>query len=202
MEHEVKKFKFVVIGGPNVGKTTLINKYINSGSVIETKPTVQLAYSNKEIIFEGSKYSLDICDTAGQERFQSVCPNFYRGAQGAIIVFDVTSYTSFQKVGEWIAEFNATMPETFQTVIAGNKNDLEQERVIQMEEALDYADKNGTSYFDISARNGDGVDMVFTNLLQKCIEQTYSQPMFAHEEVNLVKLDENNNQQSEKSSCC
>ncbi|OHS97939.1 Ras-related protein Rab7 [Tritrichomonas foetus] len=199
---EKKKLKFVVIGGPNVGKTTLIHKYLNPESIIDTTPTIQLAYSNKDIEYEGRRYSLDICDTAGQERFQSICPNFYRGADGAIIVFDVTNYQTFQKVGDWLAEFSATMPDTFQTVIVGNKSDLTDQRLVSIDEAMEYASGNGTSYFDVSAKRGDCVDYAFVYLIQKCVEAANVHEMDIHDTPETVNLNEPQNSPEKQGRCC
>lgn len=203
---KVKKIKIVVVGGANVGKTTLINKYINPNTLIDAVPTIQLAIISKEITFENTTYQVEICDTAGQERFQSICPNFYRGADGGLIVFDVTSYQSFQKVGDWLAEFGATMPETFCTVIVGNKVDLNGNRAVTFHEASQYASRNFTTYFDASAVRGDGVEYAFLHLIQKCIEGNSKNADVVQndepETVNLndtLKKDETGNKQNK---CC
>jgi small GTP-binding protein len=165
-----RRMKVVVIGGANVGKTSIISAYVSGITSDPPAQTVQLAFSQKDETIGETVIHLQICDTAGQERFQSVCPNFYRDAQGALVVFDVTSLTSFQRIHEWIDELNATMPDSFLVIVIGNKTDLIQSRVVTREKALEFTNANEVSYLETSAVTGHGIQAAFQLLCEKFLE--------------------------------
>jgi small GTP-binding protein len=162
--------KLVVIGSQSVGKTSIINFYITGGNEILTMTTVQLAFSKKVEQIGDRTVSLQICDTAGQEQFQSVCPNFYRDAQAALVVFDVTSPDSFQRIRYWLDELNATMPESFLVCVVGNKVDLVEERAVTKEDSVNFAIENGALYQETSAVTGMGISAAFGKVCEKYVE--------------------------------
>lgn len=165
-DRDALSMKIVVIGGPNVGKTSIIGFYVSNHALSATKPTVQLAFSKKVEDVGGRKVCLHICDTAGQEKFQSVCPNFYRDSDAAMIVFDVTSRESFNKVPHWLDELNAIMGAEFTKMVIGNKVDLEAERVVSTDEAIEFCDAAGLHYLETSALTGDGIAGAFVELCE------------------------------------
>jgi small GTP-binding protein len=185
-----KNMKVIVIGGADVGKTLLINTYISGpppgANITRPPPTVQLAFSQKDEVIGERTVHLQICDTVGDERYQSLSPSFYRGAQGALVVFDVTEEKSFRKVGEWINELNATMPETLITIIIGNKIDLDENKTITRDEAVAYADKYGIPYLETSAVTGNGVQNAFQMLAEKFLEQEIMKPTFTPNGIDLT----------------
>jgi small GTP-binding protein len=187
-----KKMTVVVVGDSFVGKTSLINTYVSGPPVGPEIPrpaeTVQVAYSQKDETIGNHVVHLHIRDTAGQERFQSVCPNFYRDAHGALVVFDVTNEQSFQKIQNWINEFNATMPETFIQILIGNKIDLDTQRAVTREDALAYAHQNDIAYLETSAVTGHGVQNAFQMLSEKFLKQEIPKtPMFVPASVDLAE---------------
>jgi small GTP-binding protein len=195
-----RRMKVVVIGGPNVGKTSIISAYV-SGITGETPmQTVQLAFSQKDETIGDTVIHLQICDTAGQERFQSVCPNFYRDAHGALVVFDVTSLASFQKIREWIDELNATMPDTFIKIVIGNKTDLGDQRVVTREKALEFTTANEVPYLETSAATGHGIQAAFQLLCEKFLEM--EKPKTAMFVPNPVLDLAEERKASPKDACC
>lgn len=183
-DNETVKIKIVLIGGPSVGKTSLIRYFVEGSTPFDTKPTLQLAYQNKDIEINNTPVRLNICDTAGQEKFQSVAPNFYRTSDAAMIVFDITQPSSFEKAKEWLDELSAAMPDTFIILIVGNKNDLTDRRV-SYEEAMEYASANGVSYMESSAHTGDGVENCFYYLTKEVLSKKASTPEFTTEVVDI-----------------
>jgi small GTP-binding protein len=164
------RMKIVVIGSHSVGKTSIINAYISEESEIATRPTIQLAFSKKDVVIGDRVVHLQICDTAGQEQFQSVCPNFYRDAHGALVVFDVTSPPSFQRIHYWLDELNATMPDSFLVCVVGNKTDRSHERVVSFTDGLNFANENDALYQETSAVTGCGIEAAFGKLCEKYME--------------------------------
>lgn len=168
MIHEediLHRVKIVVIGGTNVGKTSIIQAYLkDSPGLGEVTTTIHLSYAQKEEIIDNRSITLHICDTAGQERFQSICPNLYRDADAAIIVFDVTNKPSFQKMKTWLDEVTIMMGANFIKVIAGNKIDLVDDRVIPNSEAMEFASQANATYFETSALTGAGIRELFHHI--------------------------------------
>jgi small GTP-binding protein len=186
-----KKMTVVVIGGHSVGKTSIINAYMSGRALGPDGPTppqtVQLAFSQKDEVIGDRVVHLHIRDTAGHERFQFVCPNFYRDAHGALVVFDVTNLQSFQKIHDWINEFSAIMPDTFIQILIGNKIDLEKQRLVTREQALSYAHLNDISYVETSAVTGHGVQNAFQMLTEKFLEQDVLKTMFVPVGIDLAE---------------
>lgn len=191
--------KVVLIGDANVGKTSIINRLINDGFSETLTPTIQLAYSKKIIQYKNQDVELQICDTAGQERYQSICPNFYRDADAAVIVFDLTSRISLKKAQEWMDELKATMPDSLVIAIAGNKSDIP-DRIIDYDEAYKMAEHNNCTYFDTSAKTGDGIDILFYEITGK-VTQRKAPKIQQTPDAEPVNLDTANDEIS-RSSCC
>lgn len=198
MEPDALSMKIVVIGGPNVGKTSIIGFYVSNCVVPSTKPTVQLAFSKKVEDVGGQKVCLHICDTAGQEKFQSVCPNFYRDSDAAMIVFDVTSRESFDKVPHWLDELNAIMGAEFTKIVIGNKVDLDADRVVSTDEAIEFCDTAGLHYLETSAMTGDGIAGAFVELCEIFIKT------HGHKDQEVIpeKIELQNTGAKNQKQCC
>ena len=126
--------KVVAIGDSGVGKTSLIQMFEHSRFTENFKPTIGADFSNKEITIDGKSVTLQIWDTAGQERYQSLGTAFYRGADCAFLVYDITNNWSFDNLQNWKQSFlqksMVSMPESFPFMVVGNKIDLESERTV------------------------------------------------------------------------
>lgn len=199
-DNEATKIKIVLIGGPSVGKTSLIKYFIDGSSSLDTKPTLQLAYQNKDVTINDVVVRLNICDTAGQEKFQSVAPNFYRSSDAAMIVFDITEPSSFEKAQEWLDELNAAMPDTYMILIVGNKNDLPN-RKISYEEAAKYANSNDVTYMESSAQSGDGVENCFYFLAEKVLSNRKTAPEFTTETIDIAQQPQTTPEEKKKGCC-
>jgi small GTP-binding protein len=195
------KVKIVVIGGPNVGKTSIIRAYVSGETGIPPPQTVQLAFSQKTERIGDSVLHLQICDTAGEERFQSVSPNFYRDADAALLVFDLTSALSFDKIGQWINELNATMPESFVLLLVGNKTDLADQRKVEPDTVLAFTKVNDLDYLETSARTRDGIDIAFQMLCDKILVNRAPKSGTFHPAQRMLDLDANP-PGNEAGSCC
>lgn len=156
--------KIILLGDVNVGKTSIIGRYINSSFEDNCKPSVA-AEKRLKIINEDDNTSLrmNIWDTAGQEKFRAVTRQFYRDSHGAIIVFDLTKRNTFNGVQNWIKELKTHGNEETEIIILGNKSDLSNEREIS-EEDIKSEIKNKYKYFEVSAKSGNNISLAFDEL--------------------------------------
>jgi len=111
-----------------------------------------------------------IWDTAGQERFHALGPIYYRDADAALLVFDITDLDSFAKVKNWVKELRKMVGSEIVLTIAGNKADLERQRLVTRQQASEYASSVGAHYCETSAKLGRGIDEVFSNLAIRLLQ--------------------------------
>ncbi|CAD8080984.1 unnamed protein product [Paramecium sonneborni] len=157
MQSEARqKQKLVFLGNSFVGKTSIIERFVQNTFDPKSQPTVGIDFISKNMTIDGKTMRLLLWDTAGQERFYSLIPGYVRDAQCAVIVFDVTSRHSFESLDRWFKEVKQTRGNEALIVILGNKIDAE--RVVSLEEAKDYAMKKDILYYEVSAKTGKGIE--------------------------------------------
>lgn len=136
-------FKVVLIGDSGVGKTNIMSRYIKDEFSIETKTTVGVEFGAKKLEINGNNIKAQIWDTAGQERYKSITNAYYKGAKGALIVFDITRSSSFESVDKWLIELKSKCEVDVSIILIGNKCDLENERAVSKEESMKKAQQYG-----------------------------------------------------------
>ncbi|CAL1680435.1 unnamed protein product [Lasius platythorax] len=151
--------KVVMLGSQGVGKTSLIGRYM--GNFDHASPTIGASFFNCKLNLGDTKIKLQVWDTAGQERFRSMAPMYYRNANAAMLVFDLTQYNSFIAIKCWVKELQQNVEETMVLAVIGNKSDLTHQRQIDGEEGQKYATSIGATYHEISVLHNEGVETVF-----------------------------------------
>ena len=174
VEAHQKKFlaKVVLLGDIGVGKTTLINMFA-TGSSATTQATVGTDFKTKMINIDGKQVTLQMWDTAGQEKHESIGFAFYRGSNTCILTFDVTNQASFDRLDFWKRNFldkaSPNNPESFPFIVVGNKRDG-QSRVVTQEVANSWCRSNGGyPYFETCALTGEGVETLFMETGRKAL---------------------------------
>jgi len=157
-------FKIVLLGEGRVGKTCLFIRYIKNEYHDNQDSTIQANYLDKRLNIGKTPVKLMIWDTAGQERFHALGPIYYRDANGALLVYDITDRDSFTKVRNWVKELRKIVGPDIILVIAGNKIDLEKQRQVDDTEANEYAKSVNALHIHCSAKSGKGVDTAFLEL--------------------------------------
>ncbi|XP_004521051.1 ras-related protein Rab-21 [Ceratitis capitata] len=167
-----KTFKVVLLGEGCVGKTSIVLRYVEDKFNPQHISTLQASFLTKKLTLEdGSRAHLNIWDTAGQERFHALGPIYYRGSHGAILVYDITDEDSFQKVKNWVKELKRMLGAEIVITIVGNKTDLEAQRTVEQNVAIEYADSVGAHYFETSAKANEGIEELFTALTQLMMQR-------------------------------
>lgn len=163
------KNKIVMLGDSGVGKTSIVTRWVHGHHKNDQAPTIGAAYTQAKFVTEdGVSHKIQIWDTAGEEKYRSMAPIYSQGAFGGLLVFDLTNRQSLEHIKEWASclDVNGDIP----IVVAGNKCDLEDEREVEMEEAIAEVSKYGYTYFETSAQTGNGVEEAFNELIQKALQ--------------------------------
>jgi Ras-related protein Rab-21 len=134
----VQRFKVVLLGEGRVGKTSILLRYTKGEYNDRQVSTLQASYLDKKIMVGATTAQLSVWDTAGQERFHALGPIYYRDADGALLVYDITDAESFNKVRKWVKELRKIVGNDISIAIAGNKIDMEKNRSVNEQEALKY----------------------------------------------------------------
>ena len=134
-------FKIILIGNSGVGKSSILQQYMNHVFDSNYKITIGVDFLMKSLVINNQIVKLQVWDTAGQERYKSMVASYYRGAHVALIVFDLTSHRSFEALPSWIEAFYKSGPEQKNTILIGNKKDLINERQVTKEEVELFSQK-------------------------------------------------------------
>ncbi|KAJ0571677.1 putative small monomeric GTPase [Helianthus annuus] len=162
-------FKLLLIGDSGVGKSSLLLSFTSDNAIEDLSPTIGVDFKVKYVTINGKKLKLAIWDTAGQERFRTLTSSYYRGAQGVIMVYDVTRRETFTNLSDvWAKEID--MHSTNQDCIkmlVGNKVDKESERVVTKKEGIEFAREYGCLFIECSAKTRVNVEQCFEELVLK-----------------------------------
>ncbi len=164
-------FKIVVLGDSAVGKTSLINMYVDQTFQADYKPTLGANIIRKDVSIENTKTRLILWDLAGQEKYNIVRSLYFQGCVAALLVFDITRHNTFDSVGsKWLKDFQKFVKRKASFILIGNKRDLEDKRVISPEEGQKLArELNAIEYIETSALKGENVEKAFVNLVRQIL---------------------------------
>lgn len=154
-------FKFIIIGDEAVGKTCLLLQFTDKRYRTTHQVTVGVEFGSRTVDISGKLIKLQCWDTAGQDRFRSIIRSYYRGAAGALLVYDITRRDSFEHVSQWLQEARANADPELVITLVGNKCDKEQERQVSYEEGHAFAHRFGLYFLETSAVTGEFVDQAF-----------------------------------------
>ncbi|KAJ3695022.1 hypothetical protein LUZ60_000399 [Juncus effusus] len=177
--------KVIVLGDSGVGKTSLMNQYVNNKFSQQYKATIGADFLTKEILIDDRIVTLQIWDTAGQERFQSLGVAFYRGADCCVLVYDVNVKRTFVNLDNWHDEFlkqaSPTDPKNFPFILLGNKIDVDggNSRAVSEKSASEWCLSRGNiPYFETSAKEDVNVDEAFLSIAKLALDHEKNQDIY------------------------
>ena len=170
-ESEPPLYKILLLGDSTVGKTCFLLRYMDDSFLDLHMATIGLDYRLKTMILEDQKIvKVQLWDTAGQDKFRAITRNYYKGASGIILLFDVTNIKSFENIKKWINEIKEEISEKVSIILIGNKIDNANERKISKEQGEKLASEIGVKFFETSAKTGEGINECVFYLVKKIFE--------------------------------
>jgi len=191
LDSKNNEFKIVIMGDSSVGKTSIVQRFHQETFDFQMDTTIGATFLTKVVQTSQGQVTLNVWDTAGQERYRSLIPTYARGANAAIICFDLTSMVSFQSLDKWIEELHKFCSQDTPLYIIGNKCDLVP--LVSKDEANMYAQNHSSTYMSTSALDGTGVSDLFQSIAEKL---SHSQ-----DDPNLPSLDLDSKPQTKKGCC-
>ncbi|KAG1330754.1 ras-related protein Rab11D [Cocos nucifera] len=158
-------FKVVLIGDSAVGKSQILARFAHNEFSLDSKATIGVEFQTRTLVIQHKSVKAQIWDTAGQERYRAVTSAYYRGAVGALLVYDITKSQSFDHIPRWLEELRSHADKNIVIMLVGNKTDLEDQRAVTTEDASELAQKENLSFLETSALEATNVETAFQTVL-------------------------------------
>ena len=195
-------FKLILIGDSCVGKSNILLKYLKNQFNENSKTTVGVEFGTKNIIINNKRIKIQIWDTAGQERYRSITSAYYKGAKGALIVYDITRKNTFDNIDKWITDLKLNGDKNICIIILGNKSDLIDKREINKNDGIKKAEMYKTAFLETSALNGDNISKAFDELIEQIVINNKN--IFQDDNENEIDkgVNLNDEKNNNKKKCC
>ena len=154
-------FKILTLGESGVGKTCILRRFVENKFIKNHLATIGIDFRTKTIPINNYEVKLKIWDTAGEERFRNITNQYYKGADGIILVYDLNNKDTLTKIKDWMNQIHQNTSNDIGLVLVGNKSDLEGKRQITYSDARNYANKMNITYFEVSAKNDQNINEFF-----------------------------------------
>ncbi|WOL17945.1 ras-related protein RABA5c-like [Canna indica] len=210
-EVEEYLFKVVIIGDSAVGKSNLLSRYARNEFNLHSKATIGVEFQTQSMDIDGKEVKAQIWDTAGQDRFRAVTSAYYRGAFGALVVYDVSRRSTFDSVARWLDELNTHSDTTVAKMLVGNKCDLSSIREVSVEEGTRLAEAEGLFFIETSALDSTNVKTAFEIVIKEIYNNVSRKVLDSHSykadlSINRVTLSSDETYEKKQAtgrfSCC
>lgn len=200
-------FKVVLIGDSGVGKSNLLSRFTRNEFCLESKSTIGVEFATRTLQVEGRTIKAQIWDTAGQERYRAITSAYYRGALGALLVYDTTKPTTFDNVSRWLKELRDHADANIVIMLIGNKTDLKHLKAVATEDAQSFAEKEGLSFIETSALEATNVEKSFQTILSEIYRYISKKSLSSNQQAPAsIKegqtIDISNDETNVKKPCC
>ncbi|XP_076845448.1 RAB1A, member RAS oncogene family a [Brachyhypopomus gauderio] len=183
-ENDCAVFKLLLIGDSGVGKSCLLLRFADDTFTESYINTIGVDFKIRTIDLEGKTIKLQIWDTAGQERFRTINSSYYRGADGIIVVYDITNQETFTNVKQWLQEIDRYTSDNVSKLLVGNKSDLTKKKMVEYSIAKAFADSLGIPFLETSAKNATNVEQVFVTMAVEIKKRIGSGPGVGRDKSN------------------
>lgn len=167
------KYKIIVVGDSGVGKTNLIQRFINNSFSHDTKATVGVEFKSKNFLINNEIFNIEIWDTAGQERYKSITSTYYKGAKAGILIYDVTNKKTFDNIDKWRNEIREKSDKGITLMMIGNKTDLKDKIAVTSEMGMEKAKIFEMPLMETSALDASNVKGAFELIMKEIYKKTF-----------------------------
>ncbi len=198
-------FRYIIVGDMAVGKSCLLLQFTDHKFRHQHELTIGVEFGGKTIEVKGKNVKIQIWDTAGQEAFQAITRTYYKGAIGALLVYDITRKETFDHINKWLQEVKLNGSKDICCILIGNKKDLEENRQVKYEEGKKLAEENNLLFLETSAKTAENVQECFTISAEKILEQitkTGVDPTAPSKNVRITIDDDEEEENKKEKRCC
>ena len=198
--------KLLTLGETEVGKTSIVLRYSDDKFHDNKIATIGIDFKIKIIKKGNEKIKVSIYDTAGQERFKNIVKHYYKGANGVLLIYDITKRDTFEKLEFWLEDLkeNSDNLNNLFIYLIGNKNDLEERREVDFEEANKFAKEKNIPYIEVSAKTGNNIKKLFDEMIKGTLTKIITFEKKENNLSNSINLSflENEETSSKNKMCC
>eukprot|EP00253_Pinus_taeda_P000186 PITA_00186 len=206
-------FKVVLIGDSAVGKSQILSRFARDEFSLDSKATIGVEFQTRTVVIDHKSVKAQIWDTAGQERYRAVTSAYYRGAVGAMLVYDITKRQTFDHVPRWLEELRNHADNNIVIMLVGNKCDLDNLRAVPTEDAKEFAQKEGLFFLETSALEATNVETAFLTVLTEIFKIVTKKSLIASQDqgngnhtslsgTSIVVPGQEQDSTTKKKSCC
>ena len=197
-------FRYIIVGDMAVGKSCILLQFTENKFRHQHDLTIGVEFGGKIVNVNDKTIKIQIWDTAGQEAFQAITRTYYKGAIGALLVYDITRRETFEHIAKWIEEVRANSSKDTYLILIGNKIDLENKRQVGKEEGEEFAKKNGIMFLETSAKTTENVSEAFINSAKAILQNikiTGIDPSFPSQNIKIDEDDDKKKKKQRKCTC-
>ncbi|KAF9959118.1 Ras- protein Rab-2A [Modicella reniformis] len=180
--------KYIIIGDTGVGKSCLLLQFTDKRFQPAHDLTIGVEFGARFVTVDGKQIKLQIWDTAGQESFRSITRSYYRGAAGALLVYDITRRDTFNHLTTWLEDARQHANANTTIMLIGNKNDLENKRAVTEAEGKEFAERHGLYFMETSAKTSENVEQAFVKTASDIYNKIQSGVFDVHNEAHGIKI--------------
>ena len=199
-------FRYIIVGDMAVGKSCLLLQFTDHKFRHQHELTIGVEFGGKNIEVKNKTIKIQIWDTAGQEAFQAITRTYYKGAIGALLVYDITRKETFEHIRKWYDEVKLNGSKDICCILIGNKKDLEEQRQVKYEEGKRLAEENNLLFLETSAKTAENVQEAFTISAERILDQINKSgvdPTAPSKNVRIsIDDDEEEEKEQPKKTCC
>ena len=199
-------FRYIIVGDMAVGKSCLLLQFTDHKFRHQHELTIGVEFGGKNIEVKNKTIKIQIWDTAGQEAFQAITRTYYKGAIGALLVYDITRKETFDHIRKWYDEVKLNGSKDICCILIGNKKDLEEQRQVKYEEGKRLAEENNLLFLETSAKTAENVQECFTISAERILDQINKSgvdPTAPSKNVRIsIDDDEEEEKEQPKKKCC